>query len=148
MKYSRISSNFGAKIQICLKVKFCQYWILVQKLFTNLIFLLQGNSLSSSRCSTPTAQVTKVTANLAFKVEVHAPHVSSPQVAEPPTRPVSSASRRSSRSSSRSSSKVSEASATGNSSVHSSLSDSLRSSLSSTSGQDYDNNGDAGFSEK
>ena len=92
--------------------------------------------------------MTKVTANLAFKVEVHAPHVSSPQVAEPPTRPVSSASRRSSRSSSRSSSKVSEASATGNSSVHSSLSDSLRSSLSSTSGQDYDNNGDAGFSEK
>ena len=152
MKYSRISSNFDAKIQICLKVKFCQNWILGQKIisnFTNLIlFWLQGNSLSSSRCSTPTAQVTKVTANLAFKVEVHAPHVSSPQVAEPPTRPVSSASRRSSRSSSRSSSKVSEASATGNSSVHSSLSDSLRSSLSSTSGQDYDNNGDAGFSEK
>ena len=112
-----------------------------------MFFHLQGNSLSSSRCSTPTAQVTKVTANLAFKVEVHAPHVSSPQVAEPPTRPVSSASRRSSRSSSRSS-KTSEAPSTGDRSVHSSLSDSLRSSLSSSSGQDFDNNGDAGFSEK
>ena len=111
-----------------------------------ILFWLQGNSLSSSRCSTPTAQVTKVTANLAFKVEVHAPHVSSPQIAEPPTRPVSSASRRSSRSSSRSS-KTSEAPSNGGS-VHSSLSDSLRSSLSSSSGQDFDNNGDAGFSEK
>ena len=26
-KYSRITSNFGAKIQICLKVKLCQNWV-------------------------------------------------------------------------------------------------------------------------
>ena len=32
MNYSRISSNFGAKIQTCLKVKFCQTLIFGQKL--------------------------------------------------------------------------------------------------------------------
>ena len=105
-------------------------------------FSLQASSLSSSRCSTPTAQqVTKVTANLAFKVEVHAPQV----MTEPPTRPVSSASRRSSRSS-----RSSKEASNGSSSVHSSLSgDSLRSSLSSNSSTNgQDDNGDAGFSEK
>ena len=30
MKYSRIPSNFGAKIQTCLKVGFCQNWIVLE----------------------------------------------------------------------------------------------------------------------
>jgi hypothetical protein len=108
-----------------------------------LFYYLQGNaSGSSTRCSTPTQQVTKVTATAKFKVEVHTP--SNTQMMEPPTRPVSSASsRRSSRSSQQKEPQSGQKEPlSGNSSVHSSLSDSIRSSLSSNEG------GDAGFSEK
>lgn len=91
---------------------------------TKFLFFQGNASVNSSRSSTPTQQVTKVTATAKFKVEVHTP-------GNTIERPVSSRSGRRSKESLSSSG-----------SVHSSLSgDSVRSSLSS-------NDGDAGFSEK
>ena len=96
------------------------------------VFLLQNASSGSSRCSSPSGQVTKVTATARFKMEVHTPHESTSG-----TRPSSRRSRRSS-----------SGSRGGDSSTHSSLNadplrasgdhNSLASSLSS----------DGGFSEK
>ena len=41
MKYQRISSYFGAKIQICLKVRFCQNWILGQNWIFSMFYWVQ-----------------------------------------------------------------------------------------------------------
>ena len=41
MKYLRISSNLGSKIQICVKVKFCRNWIFWTKLSNTLHRILE-----------------------------------------------------------------------------------------------------------
>ena len=121
---------------------------------TNPFFCFQGSlsgSHSSSRASTPTHQVTKVTATAKFKVEVHAPSASSSIDLGQHYRP-SPGSGSSARRSSRRSSKSGGASGQPQDSpksVHSSLTESLRSSLNnSVSSSLNSNEGDLGFSEK
>ena len=124
---------------------------------------------NSSRCSTPNAQVTKVTATAKFKVEVHAP--STPGSSSPIEQtghsghlgasPYNSGPRRSRRTRKSSSTKndiqketasaaTAFPSATPDAgSIQSNLSDSLRSSLTnSVSSSLSSNDGDLGFSEK
>uniref|UniRef100_A0A0K2T4G9 Protein patchedlike [Bombus terrestris] n=2 Tax=Lepeophtheirus salmonis TaxID=72036 RepID=A0A0K2T4G9_LEPSM len=118
-----------------------------------------SHSSGSSRSSTPTSQITKVTATAKFKVEVHAPaEVITSSSLGSNSSSSSKQSRRKRRgsldaSSSTTTAKNTEKTSTTNNtaplekshSVHSSLSDSLRSSINSN-GSSHD--GDLGFSER
>ena len=123
------------------------------------------NSGSSSRCSTPNSQVTKVTATAKFKVEVHAPTVSGSDspVHQLPSQhgqqygSLNSTNSRHSRRTRRTSSSKKDAPKEAtpsfevptSASVQSNLSDSLRSSLTnSVTSSLSSNDGDLGFSEK